>query len=192
MKHSIALFSDAAKRAAPEKKGSRKTKTAGIKKKKKTATKKKASRLIRPAASKKIKTKKAVAVKKVAQKKVSSLVKAPKIKAVQSAQTKKETTVPRGNSPKKVAAAATPKAEGILIGKIAYYFTKANACAFRVENAEMKEGATIRIQGEKTNFKMTVKSIQINRIPVPSGKPGEDVGIGVTKPVAVGDSIYLL
>ena len=84
------------------------------------------------------------------------------------------------------------KAPGILIGKIAYYFQKANACAFKVENAELKEGATIRILGGKTDFKMKVKSLQINRIPVPSGRPGEDIGIGVTKPVCVGDSIYLI
>ena len=47
-------------------------------------------------------------------------------------------------------------------------------------------------QSRWEDFKMTVKSIQINRIPVPSGRPGEDVGIGVAKPVSVGDSIYLI
>lgn len=87
---------------------------------------------------------------------------------------------------------AVPQPEGIFIGKIAHYFDKAKACAFKVEKAEFKEGATIRILGPKTDFKMKVKSIQINRIPVPSGRPGEDVGMGVTKPVAVGDSIYLI
>ena len=39
---------------------------------------------------------------------------------------------------------------------------------------------------------MKVKSVQINRVPVPSGRPGEDIGIGVTKPVCPGDSVYLV
>ena len=81
---------------------------------------------------------------------------------------------------------------GIFVGKIAFYFEKAKACAFKVENAEIKDGAKIQIVGPTTNFKMSVKSIQINRIPVPSGRPGEDIGIGVTKPVVVGDSVYLV
>lgn len=89
-------------------------------------------------------------------------------------------------------AAAEAKLPGILVGKIAFYFSKANACAFQVLNAEIKDGAKIRIVGPTTDFKMAIKSIQINRIPVPSGRPGEDIGIGVTKPVVVGDSIYLI
>lgn len=84
------------------------------------------------------------------------------------------------------------KSNGIFVGKIALYFEKAKACAFNVENAEIKDGAKIRIVGPTTDFKMNVKSIQINRIPVPSGRPGEDIGIGVTKPVVVGDSVYLV
>lgn len=84
------------------------------------------------------------------------------------------------------------KAPGILVGQIALYFEKAKACAFQVKNVEIKAGATLRIMGPTTDFKMKVKSIQINRIPVPSGRPGEDIGIGVTRPVVVGDSVYLL
>ncbi len=92
-------------------------------------------------------------------------------------------------------AKAAPKVKplpGVLVGKISHYFAKANACAFRVENVELKEGAMILIQGPQTKMKIKIKSIQINRIPVPSGKPGEDIGIGVPKPVAAGDEIYLL
>lgn len=85
-----------------------------------------------------------------------------------------------------------PIVQGVFVGKITHYFQKAGACAIKVEKAEIKEGASIRIYGPVTDFKMTVKSIQINRIPVPSGKPGEDIGMGVSQPVAVGDSIYLV
>ena len=145
--------------------------------------------------SKKTSKKKAVRLKKV--KPVKKIAK-PKLKAKPVIQ-KSFATAPKKSvkklPPTKVAALKTiaePKPDGILIGKIAHYFEKANACAFKVEKAELKEGATIRILGAKTDFKMKVKSIQINRIPVPSGRPGEDVGIGVTKPVAVGDSIYLV
>lgn len=81
---------------------------------------------------------------------------------------------------------------GLCVGKVSHYFPKANACAFRVEKAELKQGAKIHIVGAATNLKMTIGSIQINRIPVPSGRPGEDVGIGVNRPVAVGDLIYLI
>ncbi len=84
------------------------------------------------------------------------------------------------------------KTPGVFVGKIAHYFDKSKACAFKIDNTELKQGAMIRIVGSSTDFKMKIKSIQINRIPVPSGKTGEDIGIGVTKPVEVGDSVYLL
>jgi len=181
MKSSIALFSDAAKRASPKAKpargGSKKPKT-----KKRGAPKK--SKTKKPSAVKKVKSKKENPAKMQSVKKVIQ-VKKEKLPVLKKAASQKRKA-------KKVIAQAVPKPPGVCVGKIAYYFQKANACAFKVENAELKEGAAIRILGDKTDFKMNVKSIQINRIPVPSGRPGEDVGIGVTKPVCVGDSIYLI
>ncbi len=92
----------------------------------------------------------------------------------------------------KPSAVAAKPAPGIFVGKITHYFPKAGAAVLMVEKTEIKAGAKILIHGANTSLKMTAKSIQINRIPVPSGKPGEDVGIGVPKPVVVGDSVYLV
>lgn len=41
-------------------------------------------------------------------------------------------------------------------------------------------------------FKQSVKSLQINRIPIEEGRPGEEVGLEVTKDVQVGDKVYRL
>lgn len=133
-------------------------------------------------------------VKKATVKKTKTPVKLKPIKAAPKPKTVAIKSVPT-KSKLKPAPAPIVKAKplpGVLVGEIAYYFAKANACAFKVMNVELKEGATILIQGPETKLKMKIKSIQINRIPVPSGKPGEDIGIGVTKPVAAGDKVYLV
>lgn len=136
---------------------------------------------------------KAKTAKKIAVKKAKPVVKPKPVKASKA----KAAAVKPISLKSKIKTVQTPvvKAKplpGILVGEIAYYFAKANACAFKVQKVELKEGATILIQGPQTKLKMKLKSIQINRIPVPSGKPGEDIGIGVTKPVAAGDKVYLL
>ncbi len=162
---------------------------------------KRTKRAVRAGASKNLPKKKSVkrgsskvkTVKKIAAQKAKATVK-PKPVKVSKAKAATVKPVPVKNKLKTLAAPVVKAkpAPGILVGEIAYYFAKANACAFKVMNVELKEGATILIQGPETKLKMKLKSIQINRIPVPSGKPGEDVGIGVTKPVAVGDKVYLV
>lgn len=159
--------------------------------------KRKRSKPARRTGSSKSKPKKKPA-KKTATAKKTALPK-PKITpvAAKSKSVKKMTVKPvpvkaRVKASLPAAAVKTKPLPGVLVGKISHYFQKANACAFRVENVELKEGSEILIQGAVTKLKIKVKSIQINRIPVPSGKPGEDIGIGVPKPVEPGDSVYLL
>ncbi|HCM42791.1 MAG TPA: hypothetical protein DIS66_05740 [Candidatus Omnitrophica bacterium] len=133
--------------------------------------------------------------KKSALKKFKAPVKPKPVKASASSVVSKRPALVKGKPKAALKPVVLPKAKplpGIIVGKISHYFEKANACAFRVENVELKEGSEILIQGASTKLKMKVKSIQINRIPVPSGKPGEDIGIGVLKPVQPGDTVYLL
>lgn len=115
-----------------------------------------------------------------------------KVKTVLKTQKSTSMPPPRAKPPAMPKPGSKEKSPGVLVGKIDFYFSKANACAFQVQNAEIKEGCKIRILGPSTDFKMIIKTIQINRIPVPSGRPGEDIGIGVTKPVKVGDSVFLI
>ena len=167
---------------------------------KKSSRKKRVSRApalkSKPKKKSPVKSLKAKPVKKPALKKSKTPIKPKPIKAsVSLAVPKKPALVKKGNPKAALKPIVLPKAKplpGIVIGKISHYFEKANACAFRVENVELKEGSEILIQGAVTKLKIKVKSIQINRIPVPSGKPGEDIGIGVPKPVQPGDSVYLL
>jgi len=139
-----------------------------------------------------VKSRKAKPVKKPTLKKLKASMKPKPVKASISAAVLKKKPVSLKGKPKPAVLAKAKPLPGVVIGKISHYFEKANACAFRVENVELKEGSEILIQGAVTKLKIKVKSIQINRIPVPSGKPGEDIGIGVPKPVQPGDCVYLL
>lgn len=84
----------------------------------------------------------------------------------------------------------TAAESGIYIGDITHYFSKAKACAISVIQEEMRVGDKIHIRGKETDLKMTVISLQISRIPVESGRPGEEVGLGVKKEVRPGDKVY--
>lgn len=86
--------------------------------------------------------------------------------------------------------AVQPAVNGVYIGEITHYFSKAKACAMTVSGAEIKMGDKIHIRGKNTDLKMTVVSLQISRIPVDSGRPGEEVGLGVKKDVQPGDKVY--
>lgn len=155
----------------------------------------------RVSAAKKRKPAKKPAKKKAAKKKTAKPVKkkpVPKLKKTPPAPKPKAVKAPPAAAAKKAlkpVVSSKPvkeKAPGLFVGTITHYFPKAGAAVLKVEKTEIKTGAKILIQGDKTNVKMVAASIQINRIPVPSGKLGEDIGIGVKKEVAPGDKVYLI
>ena len=75
-----------------------------------------------------------------------------------------------------------------LIGEISNYFEQVKAAAIKL-SAPLKVGDKIRIRGGETDFEETVKSMQIDRVPVKSAKKGEEIGILVSQKVHKGYKI---
>jgi len=76
------------------------------------------------------------------------------------------------------------------IGVITHYFNKVGVAAIKITNGELKIGDTIHIVGATTDFKQKIDSMEINRNPVQSVKPGDDVGIKVKDRVREHDVVY--
>lgn len=178
----------------PRKKPRQRKKTAGRKrtgvKKKKPAAQEKATRT-KPAKKTPVKkktVKKKPAEKKPTKKKMTPAKKKPapvrKKAAVKKAVKKAVQRV--SAAPRKTAAVKSPPE--VCYGTITHYFPKVRAAVIRIEKT-LTNGARIRIQGRETAFTQQVTSLQINRIPVDEGRPGEDVGLEVKKTVAVGDRV---
>lgn len=162
---SKAVRKKAVKKAAKKKTPAKK----GIKKK--TGTKKRVIKKPVPSAKKKTVQKKTAVLKKAARRPATK-------KAVRSA---KKPTVP-----------AKEKLPGVLAGKITHYFDRVHAAVVKVERREIRNGDRIVIQGPKTRVRMTIRSLQINRIPVDSGRVGEEVGVEVKQRVREGDQVFLV
>lgn len=162
-----------AKKTKAKKKAVLKKKVTARKTKKSTAVKKStAKKTVKKKAVKKKTTKQKAPVKKKAAKKVPVKKKAPAKKSVKKA----------------VKSAAGPKKK-LCYGTITHYFPRVNAAVIRVEK-KISAGIQVEISGDQTSFKQKVSSLQINRIPVDEGRPGEDVGLEVKKNVNVGDKVY--
>ena len=76
------------------------------------------------------------------------------------------------------------------IGVVEHFFTNVSVAAIRITNGELKVGDTIHIVGAHTDFTQKIDSMQIDRVPVESVKPGDDVGIKVKDKVREHDVVY--
>ena len=75
------------------------------------------------------------------------------------------------------------------IGKVTDFF--ANPVVAGIElSGTLKTGDKIHIKGSTTDMELTVESMQIERVDVTDGKPGDLVGIKVPDRVRQGDSVY--
>ncbi len=84
------------------------------------------------------------------------------------------------------------KEPGVYLGSISHYFAKVRAAVIPLEEV-LRVGDKIWIgQPGEAGFRQSVKSLQINRIPIEEGRPGEEVGLEVTGDVHVGDKVYRL
>lgn len=151
-------------------------------KRKKTALKKTPKKKV---AKKKVVRKKAILKKKVAKAKVQKKAPAQIAKKKKSVSKK---ALPKKSIKSKPITAITKR---LKIGEITHYFAKVNAAVIHLEKP-LAIKQRIHIEGNQTNLKQTVNSLQINRIPIDEGRAGEDVGLEVKKAVHVGDSVYLL
>jgi len=76
------------------------------------------------------------------------------------------------------------------IGVVEHFFTNVSVAAIKITEGELKVGDTIHIVGAHTDFTQKIESKQINRVPVESVKPGDDVGIKVKDRVREHDIVY--
>lgn len=76
------------------------------------------------------------------------------------------------------------------IGKVTHYFPHVKAAAVMLLKDGLKVGDNIYIKGHTTDFKETVKSIQLDRVPIQEGKKGQEIGLLVKSRVRQGDSVY--
>jgi putative protease len=122
---------------------------------------------------------------KKAKKKVKVRARKPKKAAKKKVIRKTKKTAAR----KKASIPPSPTAGLETIGEITHYFPHVNAGVIKLQKP-LSLGETIYIKGHTTDFKQKVESLQIERAPVQTGKPQDEVGILVKKRVRAGDLVY--
>jgi len=75
------------------------------------------------------------------------------------------------------------------IGKVTDFFAKPVVAGIELSGA-LKIGDKIHITGSTTDMELAVESMQIDRVNITEGKPGDLVGIKVTDRVRPGDKVY--
>jgi translation elongation factor EF-1alpha len=76
------------------------------------------------------------------------------------------------------------------IGIIENYFSKIGVAVIHINNGELLLNDSIIIKGSTSDFKMVVKSMQIDRNEVEKVKSGEKVGLKVPERVRPGDLVF--
>ena len=76
------------------------------------------------------------------------------------------------------------------IGIVEHFFTNVSVAAVKITDGELKIGDTIHFVGAHTDFKQKIETMEINRNPVQTVKPGDDVGIKVKDRVREHDVVY--
>jgi len=84
--------------------------------------------------------------------------------------------------------AAAKKAKENIIGRITHYFPHVRAAVVKLK-APLKVGDLIKIKGHTTDFTQTVNSIQIDRVPITTGKRGQEIGLLVDSRVRQHDVV---
>jgi len=75
------------------------------------------------------------------------------------------------------------------IGKVTDFFAKPVVAGIELSGA-LKTGDKIHIKGSTTDMEVAVESMQIDRVNITEGKPGDLVGIKVLDRVRPGDKVY--
>jgi putative protease len=76
-----------------------------------------------------------------------------------------------------------------VIGKVTHFFTEISVAVIELAKP-LKIGDKISIEGETTNLKQTVDSMQIDRKPVKEAKKGDAIGMKVKDRVREHDMVY--
>ena len=75
------------------------------------------------------------------------------------------------------------------IGKVTDFFAKPVVAGIELSGI-LKIGDKIHIKGSTTDMEIAIESMQINRVDITEGKPGDLVGIKVPNRVRRGDKVY--
>jgi len=75
------------------------------------------------------------------------------------------------------------------IGKVTDFFAKPVVAGIELTGT-LRIGDKIHVKGSTTDMELTVESMQIDRVDIPMGKPGDLVGIKVLDRVRRGDTVY--
>ena len=76
------------------------------------------------------------------------------------------------------------------IGFVPHFFNHINVAVLQIINGELKIGDTIHIVGAHTDLTQTVESMEIDRKPIETAKPGDDIGLKVNDRVREHDVVY--
>ena len=75
------------------------------------------------------------------------------------------------------------------IGTVTDFFAKPVVAGIELSGT-LRTGDKIHIKGSTTDMELTVESMQIERVNITEGKPGDLVGIKVLDRVRRGDKVY--
>jgi len=134
--------------------------------------------------------KKAKKKKKVTKKKSKKKVKKKPVKKKKAV--KKKKVVRKKKSTKKKAQAAPQPIviPGIEIGEVIHFFPHVMAAVVNLKKGELANGDHIHIKGHTTDFGETIKSMQIDRVPIDRARAGQEIGLLVKSRVRIGDTVY--
>jgi translation elongation factor EF-1alpha len=76
-----------------------------------------------------------------------------------------------------------------IIGIVTHYFPKVRAGVVKLK-APLAVGDLIKIKGHTTDFTQTIKSIQIDHVPLDKAKKGDEIGLLVDSRVRRHDELY--
>ena len=75
------------------------------------------------------------------------------------------------------------------IGRVTDFFAKPVVAGMELSGT-LRIGDRIHIKGSTTDMELTVESMQVERVDIANGKPGDLVGIKVPDRVRRGDTVY--
>lgn len=80
---------------------------------------------------------------------------------------------------------------GPRIGAVTHYFGEPEVGAIELE-AELSVGDLIHVKGHTTDFRQTVRSMQIEHDDVERAGPGDHIAVKVEQRVREGDEVFLV
>lgn len=75
------------------------------------------------------------------------------------------------------------------VGHVSDYFARVGVAGVELTST-LKVGDTIHVKGHTTDLQITVSSMQLDRVEIQEGVPGQAIGIKVPDRVRHGDTVY--